>query len=229
MNLILYAIPAFLLLMLAEIVLDQRRRTGFYRLNDAVASLGTGLLSETTAFATRFVGFLGYAALWALLPHPELQMTPLLWVLAFVLYDFCYYWHHRVQHKINFFWGIHVVHHQSEEYNLSTALRQPFNRLYLPPLRLERRVDARVDWHAVHMHGTDAALRFLAADLGAGQLQVLAHLLQRHQRPCVAEIEIAATRLVVQQGLQLIGLRQKAELLFQVTEPFRACERAAPI
>jgi alkylglycerol monooxygenase len=140
MDLIVYAIPAFLILLLAEILLDRRRGTGYYRLNDAIASISTGLLSQTTAFATRFVGFLAYATLWALLPHPELQMSPFLWLLAFVFYDFCYYWHHRVQHMVNLFWGIHVVHHQSEEYNLSTALRQPFNGFligslfYLPML-----------------------------------------------------------------------------------------------
>ena len=127
MNLILYAIPVFMVLLLAELIVDLRRKTGYYRLNDAVASLSTGMLSQTMGFATRFLGFLAYATLWTLLPHGELTMTPLLWVVAFVLYDFCYYWSHRCQHTINVLWGIHVVHHQSEEYNLTTALRQPFN------------------------------------------------------------------------------------------------------
>ena len=131
MYLILYAIPVFLLLMAIEVFVDQRRKTGYYRLNDAIASLSTGLLSETMGFATRFLGFLAYATLWTILPHPELTMTPLLWVVAFVLYDFFYYWSHRFQHRINFFWGIHVVHHQSEEFNLTTALRQPFNGFLL--------------------------------------------------------------------------------------------------
>lgn len=127
MNLILYAIPIFMVLLLAELIVDLRRKTGYYRLNDAVASLSTGMLSQTMGFATRFLGFLAYATLWTLLPHGELTMTPLLWVVVFVLYDFCYYWSHRCQHTINVLWGIHVVHHQSEEYNLTTALRQPFN------------------------------------------------------------------------------------------------------
>ena len=131
MNLILYAIPVFLILLIVEILVDYRRKTGYYRLNDAIASLSTGLLSQTMGFATRFVGFLAYATLWTILPHAELSMTPLLWVVAFVLYDLCYYWHHRIQHMVNFFWGIHVVHHQSEEYNLTTALRQPFNGFWI--------------------------------------------------------------------------------------------------
>jgi hypothetical protein len=45
-------------------------------------------------------------------------------VTAFVLVDFAYYWFHRASHRVNFIWATHVVHHQSEEYNLTVALRQ---------------------------------------------------------------------------------------------------------
>jgi len=46
------------------------------------------------------------------------------WVFAFVFYDLCYYWNHRFGHTVGLFWASHVVHHQSEEFNLTTALRQ---------------------------------------------------------------------------------------------------------
>ncbi|MCL4113654.1 UNVERIFIED_CONTAM: hypothetical protein GTU68_025949 [Idotea baltica] len=53
------------------------------------------------------------------------------WVALFVGIDFFYYWFHRLAHEISFFWGTHIVHHQSEEYNLSVALRQSaFQTLY---------------------------------------------------------------------------------------------------
>jgi hypothetical protein len=45
-------------------------------------------------------------------------------VLAFFMYDFFYYWAHRSGHEVNLLWAAHVVHHSSEDYNLSTALRQ---------------------------------------------------------------------------------------------------------
>ncbi|TFH74817.1 sterol desaturase family protein [Gammaproteobacteria bacterium LSUCC0112] len=140
MDLILAAVPIFILLIFVELAVSQYKKAGVYRLNDAVASMSTGMISQTMGFATRFVSFLGYTALWTILPHGELTMSPLIWVVAFVLYDFCYYWNHRAQHSINVLWGIHVVHHQSEEYNLTTALRQPFNGFiigsvfYLPML-----------------------------------------------------------------------------------------------
>jgi alkylglycerol monooxygenase len=46
------------------------------------------------------------------------------WLLALVFYDFCYYWLHRLGHECAVLWAAHVVHHQSQDYNLSTALRQ---------------------------------------------------------------------------------------------------------
>ena len=51
--------------------------------------------------------------------------SPITWVFAFVIYDFFYYWFHRISHERQIFWASHVAHHQSEDYNLeSTALRQ---------------------------------------------------------------------------------------------------------
>jgi alkylglycerol monooxygenase len=60
------------------------------------------------------------------------------WPLALLFYDFCYYWEHRASHRVGILWASHVVHHQSQDYNLSTALRQPATRpllnwiFYLP-------------------------------------------------------------------------------------------------
>jgi len=50
--------------------------------------------------------------------------APIVWLLGLLAYDFCYYWLHRAGHRVAVLWAAHVVHHQSEEYNLSTALRQ---------------------------------------------------------------------------------------------------------
>ncbi|MDQ7049307.1 MAG: sterol desaturase family protein, partial [Enterobacterales bacterium] len=52
------------------------------------------------------------------------------WVVAFIVYDLLYYWFHRTSHEINFLWASHVVHHQSEDYNLSTALRQTSSSIF---------------------------------------------------------------------------------------------------
>ena len=56
---------------------------------------------------------------------PDLGSGPLAAAVAVLGWDFIYYWNHRLQHESRYMWAIHVVHHSSERYNLSTALRQP--------------------------------------------------------------------------------------------------------
>ncbi len=132
MDLIALAVPFFLLALLVELFVDWRRNTGFYRSNDAVNSLSAGILSTTTGYFTKFVALI----LWGLvlqnfalidMPLAWFDASPrgvTLWVVAALGWDFCYYWAHRMGHEISVLWAAHAVHHQSEEYNLSTALRQ---------------------------------------------------------------------------------------------------------
>ena len=125
MNFILYAVPFFFVLIVLELLLDRWRGVNNYRVADAVNSISTGVLSTTTGLLTKGVGLLTYAFA---LEHLGLFQWPAdsvwVWVFAFVLYDFCYYWLHRLGHERNILWAAHSVHHQSEDYNLSTALRQ---------------------------------------------------------------------------------------------------------
>jgi len=125
MDFILYAVPFFFVLIAAELLADRWRGVSHYRLADSVNSLSAGVLSTTTGLLTKGVGLLTYALA---LEHLALLRLPAdsvwVWVLAFVFYDFCYYWLHRSGHERNILWAAHSVHHQSEEYNLSTALRQ---------------------------------------------------------------------------------------------------------
>ena len=62
------------------------------------------------------------------------------YLLGIAAWDFVYYWNHRLAHESRWMWAVHVVHHSSERYNLSTALRQtwtPFTALpYWIPLAL---------------------------------------------------------------------------------------------
>ena len=62
---------------------------------------------------------------WSKGKHRDLGTGVVAWTAAMVGWDFAYYWNHRMQHEIRAMWAIHVVHHSSEHYNLSTALRQP--------------------------------------------------------------------------------------------------------
>ncbi|UUY09701.1 sterol desaturase family protein [Pseudomonas sp. J452] len=125
MNYILYAVPVFFLLIGLELLADRWRGLRTYRLADSLNSLSAGVLSTTSGLLTNAIGLLTYAFAWQQLALFELSADSLwVWLLAFVFYDFCYYWLHRMGHERSILWAAHSVHHQSEEYNLSTALRQ---------------------------------------------------------------------------------------------------------
>ncbi|HET6593237.1 MAG TPA: sterol desaturase family protein, partial [Xanthomonadales bacterium] len=125
MDLVPYAIPFFLLAIALELALDRYRKTGYYRSNDAINSLSLGVLS--TASKLVLIDIAGRVYAWVQQDLAIVEWSLSGWislVVAFVLYDFCYYWFHRVSHERRIFWAAHVAHHQSEEYNLTTALRQ---------------------------------------------------------------------------------------------------------
>jgi alkylglycerol monooxygenase len=125
MNLILYAVPFFFVLIAVELLADRWRKVNSYRLSDAINSISTGVLSTTTGLLTKGVGLVTYAFALDHLALLKLSADSVwVWVFAFVLYDLCYYWLHRLGHERNVLWAAHSVHHQSEDYNLSTALRQ---------------------------------------------------------------------------------------------------------
>ncbi len=129
-QIIVLATPVFLLLIVAELAYGLRKGRNTYRLADAINSISLGMLSQISAVFTRLLRVGIYTAVYAgvsLVPLEEARAfwtTWQGWLLALVFYDFCYYWLHRMGHEVGVLWAAHVVHHQSQDYNLSTALRQ---------------------------------------------------------------------------------------------------------
>jgi len=124
-NLIALAIPAFFLFIGLELFLARRRGTSVYRLGDALADLGCGIGQRAVLVlaATAVLGL--YALVYAkarLFTFAPRSLWP--WVIAIVGVELGYYWWHRLSHEVNLLWAVHVVHHQSEDYNLAVALRQ---------------------------------------------------------------------------------------------------------
>jgi len=125
MDLVPYAIPFFLLAIAVELAWNAYRKTGYYRSNDAINSLSLGVLS--TAGKLVLIDIAGRVYAWVQRDLAIVEWKLEGWfslVVAFIVYDFCYYWFHRISHERKIFWAAHVAHHQSEEYNLTTALRQ---------------------------------------------------------------------------------------------------------
>jgi alkylglycerol monooxygenase len=117
------AVPVFFASIGVESLVARHRGVRAYRLNDAVTDLSCGVASQIEAmfFAGLQLGI--YALVYDRFRLRELH-GPLAWAVAFVGVDFLYYWWHRLSHEINVLWAAHVVHHQSEDYNLAVALRQ---------------------------------------------------------------------------------------------------------
>jgi len=121
-NYIALAIPFFFLLMGVEIVLARRRSVRLYRFNDALVDLSCGMAQQIVVVFG--VGVLSAAYLWMYRSRLFEPGPPWSFLIAFVAVDFTYYLWHRLSHRVNFLWAVHVVHHQSEDFNLAVALRQ---------------------------------------------------------------------------------------------------------
>ena len=124
LQVIVLVTPLFFLLMALEWWVGRRRGVACYRLNDAMAAVGLGVCSRLTGLFTKLFTTGIYVWAWSTLAPWKLPNNAWwVWVLGMLAYDFCYYWLHRASHEVAFFWASHVVHHQSEDFNLSTALR----------------------------------------------------------------------------------------------------------
>jgi len=134
-DLIRAAIPVFALCLLLEgasyYFLPDDDELG-YELRDTRTSLTMGVGNVVVNIGWKLVVIAAYAGAYTITPLHLPADNPLTWIALFFLDDFAYYWFHRTHHTIRLFWASHVVHHSSERYNLSTALRQtwtPFTSL----------------------------------------------------------------------------------------------------
>ena len=124
-----YAVPGFVLLVLAEMIVARTRNRAAYEPRDTLTSLLFGLGSTVAGAlaAGAMVGLFGWIAQFRVTTIPYAWWS---FAIAFVLHDFSYYWVHRTGHRVRWFWAAHVNHHSSQHYNLSTALRQTWTGFF---------------------------------------------------------------------------------------------------
>jgi alkylglycerol monooxygenase len=124
-----YAIPGFVLLIIIESVVARFMGLKINNGLDTISSLSSGMTNTLKNALNLSIVIISYGWMvehWALL---EIKSTFWLYALCFIGLDFAYYWTHRFNHVINLFWNRHIVHHSSEEFNLSCALRQSISSL----------------------------------------------------------------------------------------------------
>jgi len=119
------AFPYFFgLIFMEQIILKLKGKEGI-RLNDGFSSVANGIimvLREMLMRGTMLSAYLYIYANWRIYELPwDSLMT---WIVTAILVDFAYYWVHRAAHELNILWAAHQVHHSSEDYNMTTALRQ---------------------------------------------------------------------------------------------------------
>ena len=124
MNPIILSIPIFFVLIGLEVWYDHYKKRALYRLNDAVTNISCGIVEQLTGVFAKVFTIAAYHFIFSNYALFELTDTWYWILLCFIGVDFFYYWAHRSSHEINLLWLGHIVHHQSEEYNLSVALRQ---------------------------------------------------------------------------------------------------------
>jgi sterol desaturase/sphingolipid hydroxylase (fatty acid hydroxylase superfamily) len=137
LNPIVLSIPVFFVLIGLELAWSWWKKKPTYRLGDAFANIGCGVVEQLTALFAKVFTIALYSYIFQ---EFRLFTMPTSWpwlIVLFIGVDFCYYWAHRMSHEVNLFWIGHVVHHQSEDYNLSVALRQgALQKLFTAPFFL---------------------------------------------------------------------------------------------
>lgn len=126
------AVPAFVLLVLVEMVYMRRRPGAGYEGRDTLTSLIMGLGSTLAGALTGGAFLLLAYWIWGNFRLFDFQPTLSVFLVAFILDDLGYYWRHRLGHRMRWMWAAHVVHHSSQRYNLSTALRQTWTGAFTP-------------------------------------------------------------------------------------------------
>lgn len=124
-DILLWAIPVFIAFVAIEYSVLRQRSEKRYNWKDGLTSMSMGLGMTASDLIMGALSFGAMMFFWQFRFFDLGYSLPII-VLAFVLGDFAYYWKHRFYHSMRWWWMAHVVHHSSEEYNLTTALRQPW-------------------------------------------------------------------------------------------------------
>jgi len=124
------AIPLFVILIIIEIIISKIKGININEHADMISSLSSGITNTIKDVFKVGIVIISYAWLVDEITIFKLEPLWLAVLLAFIVQDFSGYWMHRLSHRVNIFWNRHVIHHSSEEFNLSCALRQSISEVF---------------------------------------------------------------------------------------------------
>ena len=123
LNFIALAIPFFLLFMGLEYWWSKRKRMKVYQVNETIANINVGIAERLSDILTTGAFYFFFTWIHDNFALFQIKASLLNWVLLFLLTDLVWYWYHRFGHEVNLFWSVHVVHHQSDDFNYSVSAR----------------------------------------------------------------------------------------------------------
>ncbi|GAB3809820.1 sterol desaturase family protein [Spirosoma humi] len=122
-NWLALAVPLFLFFMGLEYLVAKRQGKSYFRFNSSVANLNVGIAERLLDTFTTGAFYFVYEYLHRHYALLDIRASVWGWLALLIATDFIWYWYHRLAHEINIFWAVHVVHHQSEEFNYTVSAR----------------------------------------------------------------------------------------------------------
>jgi alkylglycerol monooxygenase len=122
-NLLGFAVPLFTGCILLEYWFSKRKQQKVHSFQESIANLNIGIAERMTDLLTTGAFYLVFS--WIYANHALFHISPgfVTWILLFIATDALWYWYHRCGHRVNLFWSVHVVHHQSEDFNYTVSTR----------------------------------------------------------------------------------------------------------
>lgn len=130
--LLLYSAPFYLIIISIEILLTNvRLKTKNYTLKDTATNILLTLLNAGIDFGFKLVSMMVLGLVFLKSPFEDWEIGFSYWLALLIAEDFAYYWLHRFDHEVRFFWAVHVTHHSSQHFNFTTGFRSSvFEPLY---------------------------------------------------------------------------------------------------
>jgi alkylglycerol monooxygenase len=122
-QLLALAIPLFVVFMVLEFLVARKKKLPYFNLHNSIANISIGVAERLLDVLVTGLFFYFYDFLQKHYGLFHIGNSVLVWVLLLLSTDLIWYWYHRLAHEINLFWAVHIVHHQSEDFNYTVSAR----------------------------------------------------------------------------------------------------------
>src|SRR6185436_2439743 len=122
-NFVGFAIPFFIGVILLEFFVARKKGLNYFNLHSSIANISIGIAERLADVFVAGLFYFVYDNIQKNYGMFEIRPGLFLWIMLFILTDLIWYWYHRLAHEINILWTVHVVHHQSEEFNYTASTR----------------------------------------------------------------------------------------------------------